>query len=93
MNLMLKIDKQPPNRTVLAGFGALVDETGHGRYLAKFANGIHFWSSHRDVESTESLDVKKWQMLTATYDGTTLRLYKNGKPAEKATFDMRRKKK
>jgi alpha-mannosidase len=80
INLMLKTDKQPPNRTPIAGFGALVDETGQGRHLAKFANGIHFWSSHRDVESTEPLDVKKWQMLTATYDGTTLRLYKNGKP-------------
>src|SRR4029079_17800354 len=37
INLMLRIDKQPPNRTLIAGFGALEDTAGHARYFAKFA--------------------------------------------------------
>ena len=77
INLMLKIAKQPPNRTLIAGFGAVEDTSGHGRYLAKFGNGIHFWASHHDGESTTQLDLNKWQMLTATYDGQTVRMYKN----------------
>lgn len=80
INLMLRVEKQPPNRTMIAGFGSLVDETGHARYLTKFANGIHFWSSHRDGDTNTQLDLNKWQMLTATYDGKTLRLYKNAEP-------------
>src|SRR5581483_6658258 len=51
LSLMLKIDHQPANRTLIAGFGALRDETGHGRYLSKFANGIHFWASRADGET------------------------------------------
>jgi alpha-mannosidase len=80
INLMLKVDRQPPNRTLIAGFGRARDDTGHGRYLAKFANGIHFWGSKRDAETNTQLDVKKWQMLTVTYDGKTVRIYKNGEP-------------
>ena len=34
------------------------------------------------------LDVGKWQMLTATYDGTDVRMYKNGQPIGKATLDF-----
>ena len=53
---------------------------GVGRYLCKFANGVHFWSRARDVDGRRSpLDVGNWQMLSATYDGQTLRLYKNGR--------------
>jgi alpha-mannosidase len=79
MNLFVKTDKQPENRTNIAGFGNQNDgKSGTGRYIAKFANGIHFWSADHDVESTVPLDLGAWQMITAAYDGATLRLYKNG---------------
>ena len=79
INVFCRVDRQPENRTVIAGFGRDSDGlTGTGRYLAKFANGIHFWSANRDVETTTPLDTGQWQMLSATYDGRTLRLYKNG---------------
>jgi alpha-mannosidase len=39
---------------------------------------VHFWSHNRDVSSRTRLDLDRWQMLTATYDGTTLRVYKDG---------------
>ncbi len=79
VNFFARPDRQPDNRTLIAGFGNAQDESGKGRYLSKFANGIHFWSSNHDGDTTTPLDVGRWQMLTATYDGTTLRLYKDGR--------------
>lgn len=80
INLFVRANQQPENRTLIAGFGKTDDSSdGAGRYLAKFANGIHFWSRNDDVESKSPFDAGRWQMLTATYDGMTIRLYKNGK--------------
>lgn len=80
INLFVKIDRQLDSRTVIAGFGRATDgETGTGRYLAKFNSGVHFWVCRQDVASeNKQLETRKWQMLTATYDGKTLRLYKDG---------------
>lgn len=78
LNLFVRTQKQPVNRTILAGFGACsTGRMGGGRYLSKFGNGIHFWSDNQDVESRTPLTLNQWQMLTATYDGRTLRLYKD----------------
>jgi alpha-mannosidase len=80
INIFAKMDKQPTNRTILAGFGACADTvSGQGRYLAKFATGVHFWSHHQDTTGTEQYDLNRWQMITATSDGTTMRLYKDAK--------------
>ncbi len=79
MNCFVKMDKQPENRTLIAGFGRTAKTTGgDGRYLAKFSGGAHFWSHHGDLSSKSPLEVGKWQMLTATFDGKTVRLYKDG---------------
>ena len=77
VNLFVRTDKQPENRTLIAGFGAAKDEAGHGRYLGKFANGAHFWCAGQDVDSHTPLTVGGWQMLSATYDGHKLTLYKD----------------
>jgi len=79
LNMFCKIDTMPEDRTMIAGFGRSTDgEEGTGRYFTKFNKGINFWITGRDVETTVPLDLGKWQMLTATYDGTTVRVYKNG---------------
>ena len=79
INLYVKVDKQPEPRTLIAGFGRARDgAAGVGRYLAYFEDGIRLWSANRDVATDTPLDLGKWQMLTATYDGGTLRVYKNG---------------
>lgn len=89
INLFCKMDRQPENRTVIAGFGRATDgQSGTGRYLSKFANGIHFWSANADVETTTPLDVGQWQMLTATYDGQTLRVYKNAARIAEQKVDL-----
>lgn len=79
LNLFCKVDTMPEDLTIIAGFGRNIDgRTGTGRYFTKFSQGINFWISNRDVGTKVPLDLGKWQMLTATYDGTTMRLYKNG---------------
>jgi len=79
INCFVKMDKQPENRTLIAGFGRTAKTTGgDGRYLAKFSGGAHFWSHHGDLSSTSAFELGKWQMLTATFDGKTVRLYKDG---------------
>lgn len=79
INVFVRTAEQPENHTVIAGFGNMKDHAGEGRYLAKFGNGIHFWCSSRDGETTTPLDLNKWQMLTAAYDGRRLTIYKNAK--------------
>ncbi len=79
MNMFVRMDKQPSNHTVIAGFGNCADEKdGGARYIAKFAGGVHFWARNRDVSGRTPFDLNRWQMITATYDGTVLRLYKDG---------------
>ncbi len=79
MNLFVRTDKQPANRTLIAGFGKCEQAAeGGARYLAKFANGVQFWSHNRDVGTRTALSLNQWQMLTVTYDGGTLRVYKDG---------------
>ncbi len=86
LNLFCKPDSTPENLTLIAGFGRDVDgRNGTGRYFAKFQKGINFWVCDEDVLTDTQLDIGKWQMLTATFDGETIRLYKNGeKIAEEA---------
>ncbi|PTY00382.1 glycoside hydrolase family 38 C-terminal domain-containing protein [Opitutus sp. ER46] len=81
MNVFVKATTPPPNRTLIAGFGRADNKVdGTGRYFATFANGIHLWLRNpTDVESTTPLTIGRWQMLTATYDGTVLRLFSEGR--------------
>lgn len=89
INMFVKTDKQPPNHTIFAGFGKCGESSdGAARYLCKFSTGIHFWSHNRDAESTTKLDLNAWQMLTATYDGRTLRIYKNGKKIGESALQL-----
>ncbi len=90
INLFVKVDQQPENRTIIAGFGRAQDSNdGLGRYLCKFGQGIHFWSRGRDVSGRGNpLDLGTWQMLSATYDGQTLRLYKNGRRITQRTVSL-----
>lgn len=79
INVYMKTAKQPDNRTIIAGFGKCEDSRdGVARYLCKFAGGIHFWSRNRDVTTKTPYKLNAWQMLTATYDGTTVRVYQDG---------------
>lgn len=79
LNLWAKMDKPIDERTLVAGFGRANDgRAGNGRYFAEIDGGITFWIANQDVMTKTPYEVGKWQMLTATYDGTTVSVYKNG---------------
>jgi alpha-mannosidase len=82
INVFVKPNKEPDDRTIIAGFGHDEDTgpAGRGRYLSKFSEGLHFWSKDQDAEGTTGLSNHRWQMLSAVFDGKTVRLYKNGEP-------------
>ena len=79
VNLWVWTDTKPGDYTLLAGFGNARDRSGVQRYLAVFPGGVHFWGSSVDLDGRVPLDLGRWQMLTATFDGATLRLYKDGR--------------
>jgi alpha-mannosidase len=79
INAWLWIDKPLEDLTMIAGFGDCQDRSGSQRYLAKFAEGFHFWGSGVDVPAKAPLETGKWQMLTATFDGKTVKLFKDGR--------------
>ncbi|MBK7644519.1 MAG: chitobiase/beta-hexosaminidase C-terminal domain-containing protein [Planctomycetes bacterium] len=80
LNFFVRADKQPEERTVIAGFGRCEQlEDGAARYIVRFQQGIQFWAHNRDVPGRVQLELGRWQMISATYDGTRLRLYRDGK--------------
>ncbi len=86
INLLVKTDAKPQHRVVLAGFGAPKEEKGKGaavRYLAVFPSGIEFWSGGKNLKTNSPIDTGRWQMLTATYDGENLTIYKDASPIGK----------
>jgi len=82
MNVLVKPERAPENRTVIAGFGRASERApeGAGRFFSVSDDSLNFWSARRGVQTGSPLEEGRWQMLTATYDGTTLRLYKDGDP-------------
>ena len=77
INMFVYTDQAPDTRTLIGGFGDGSDTTGAQRYLGRITDGIHFWGSNVDIETGQPFDLGKWQMLTATFDGQTVRVYKN----------------
>lgn len=89
INLLVKASAAPENRTIIAGFGqGTTGQRGGGRNLAVFDNGIRFLSGNNNVETGSPLEVNRWQMLTVTYDGKTLALYKDGEPIGKEEIEL-----
>ncbi len=89
INVWVRMDEQPTNRTPLVGFGNCdARNGGQARYLTKFAGGLHMWSHNQDVPSRTQYDLGRWQMVTATYDGREGRLYKDGKPVGQRTVRL-----
>ena len=89
MNLFVKTDAKPADRLILAGFGK--PENGNGvsaRYIALYPQDIEFWLGASDLKTNSPLDLGRWQMVTATYNGDTLALYKDGEPIGKTRVGL-----
>jgi Concanavalin A-like lectin/glucanases superfamily len=78
INMFVYVDTAISNWMVLGGFGNENDGVdGGSRYITN-GEGISFWAHNVDIYSFTDIAVGSWQMLTATYDGSTLRLYRDG---------------
>ena len=91
INMLVKPAVDPEDRTLIGGFGRFYDggESGTGRYFAKMKGGIAFWLCQTEVLTNSPFEVGRWQMLTATYDGTTIALYKDGRPIGRKDVDIK----
>ena len=80
INVLVKPSALPGDLTLIAGFGQPTNNSAGGtsRYIAYFKDGIRFWASQADVITNSPLEKDRWQMLTATYDGQTVTVYKDG---------------
>jgi len=80
INLYVFLENDMPDLTIIGGFGDVVaaDPKGCQRYFTRLRDAIHFWGSNIDVNTGKPYDVGRWQMLTVTFDGTTVRVYRDG---------------
>ena len=89
LSFLVKTDKAIANRTLVAGFGdPMTDSQAASRYIAKTSTGITFYSQKRERPSDIPFEVGKWQLVTATYDGRTLTLYRNGRKIMDSGFTL-----
>ncbi len=79
INQWVYLDKQPKNLTILGGFGSGRDQGGQQRFLISNNNSIYFWGSNVDIDAKTPWDLGRWQMVTVTYDGQTVRIFKDGR--------------
>ncbi len=87
MNVFVRAEAKPEQRVILVGFGKAEDKTSvaaGARYLAVYPDGIEFWHGGKNVKTNSPLDVGRWQMLTVTFNGDNVALYKDGESIGKA---------
>lgn len=78
INMYLFLEKPFAHWTVLGGFGLTNPGGGKGRFIMNMNNKITFWPQGAPIISNTGFDIGWWQMITVTYDGTTVRIFKNG---------------
>jgi alpha-mannosidase len=81
LNFFLRCDSVPGDHILLGGWGCSEDNlaaSGMGRYFVNFNDGLAFWLADQDIKTNVKVEPHRWQMLTATYDGKTVTLYKDG---------------
>ena len=87
MNFYTILPEKAANLTFFVGFGDY--DFGTGRYIAQFADGIHFWGgANIDGVTNVDFDLNRWQMITVTYDSETMRIYKNGASIYEGAVDF-----
>jgi alpha-mannosidase len=77
MNVFVRPDAKVQEKTTIAGFGSDADQGQTQRYIVFLRKGLSFWGSNVDVRTDARFDVGKWQMVTMSFDGQYLRIYKN----------------
>ncbi|MBN2449826.1 MAG: DUF1080 domain-containing protein [Lentisphaeria bacterium] len=80
MNVFVRPERAMEDLTIVGGFGDVTSArpVGCQRYLVQIRNCVHFWGSNVDVSGGQPFTAGVWQMLTITYDGAAVRIYRNG---------------
>lgn len=79
INMFVRPDAVPSDWAVIGGFGNLYDNVSRGSRYITYGGTINFWGHWLDIYSTADFEIGAWQMITATYDGATIRLYKDAR--------------
>lgn len=85
INVFVYADVQLPDLTVIAGFGDPYGTNPQGgvlvgeeRYVMNHLGGPFFWGNgDPDLSTAAKYEPQKWNMITVTYDGSTLKMYKS----------------
>jgi alpha-mannosidase len=91
LNMLVKPNSGASSPMAIAGFGLLNSGNQNGsfsRYFSVFDNNISFGSGRRGIRTGSPLEAGRWQMLTATYDGKTLTVYKDGDPIGSRNIEL-----
>jgi alpha-mannosidase len=64
--------------TAIVGFGAGADDSKTNRYIINYNGGISFWGSNVDIPTGVPFEEGKGVLVTMTFDGSAVRIYKNG---------------
>lgn len=84
MSFWIYLSEAETDGAVFVGFGYGVQ--GGSRYVIQWNGHIYFWGDGvGDVDSGVAFDVGAWQLITITWDGTNLGIYKNTTLIETAT--------
>ena len=78
----------PAEAAVLGGFGDGTPFQGQQRFLTSLNDGIGFWDGLRKVNTGTPFDAGRWQMVTLTFDGKTLTIYKNGQALKSVPLSL-----
>lgn len=79
INQWVFLEKQPQEFTILGGFGDAREVRGTQRFLVKYRGAIYFLGAGADLGTDTPFDVGRWQMITLTFDGQILRIWKDGR--------------
>jgi hypothetical protein len=86
MNFYVYLDEELNQYDIVAGFGTPENfPDGARRCIMNYGhadgthgNQIYFWGQSEDLATNVPFDIAQWQMITTTYDGANLQVYKNG---------------
>lgn len=89
INMYLYMDTDPNRWTPLGGFGIPSGDVWDTDGERQLVRNLDIWffggSANTNLGSNEQFDIGNWQMITITYDGSKMKIYKNG--IEKAYRD------
>ena len=81
------IDEMPQGASLIAGIGKMEDQ--YPRYLGMDGQKLILWmGKENSLAAPATFAVRKWQQISATFDGKAFQLYFEGKPVGAGRLDF-----